>query len=401
LEDVIKNSKAFEHAFAIPESEAEFACWKGAAPIRVKIVQSSKRGLEDVCCHSKNGLVTAVVEAYNTHHELVLRPDDFWQAIVTQFSFYVQAHAEELRDRLVDFNGKRQLTVNTVGTLFTADFGDTATRMVDEQIIHNIKDPSIAAWLLPSFSTTEPNDRVVAAVSVMATLQAYFDYKICLCCGLPRVTLLGTPRDWEALRAKLDRLLEFDLEQKCMQEWYNMLVPVVDELVQSAQGRPDVRGFWDRICSHIGGGSGPRYLSGWITVFAAFTRKGAWQGSVRSMHENGRGTVQSDWPIIDTNDLPIGALSVPVLVDDNGTEYNAQMLAGQFSFDIVSDGIGIQPRSDWCIAIPQSAAYCSSAAGPEESMPLLQDPRAEDVVDDLPNERQCLLFPELEPPVSV
>jgi len=351
LEAVVRDSKAFRLAFAPPQSEAEFGFGKEDEPVRAKIVQSSKRGAEDVCCPARNGLITAAVEAYNAHHELVLRPDDVWQAIVTQFSFYVQAHAEELRDRLVDFDGKCQLTVKTVGTLFSVDFGDMAMRMVDEQIVHNIKHPSIAAWLLPSFSTTEPNDRVVAAVSLMATLQAYFEYKFCLCCGLPRVTLLGAPEDWEALRAKLDRLLEFDLEDKRMQEWYNMLAPVVDELVQSAKGRPDIRSFWDRICSHVGGGSGPTYLSGWITVFAVFTEKGEWQGSVRSVQDGGI-TVHSDWPIIDTSDLPIGALSVPVLVDDNGTEYNTQMLAGQFGFNVVSEGVGIQPRSDWCIAIP-------------------------------------------------
>jgi len=58
------------------------------------------------------------------------------------------------------------------------------------------------------------------------------------------------------------------------------------------------------------------------------------------------------WPIIDTDDIPLASLAVPVLVNDNGVEYKTQMLAGQFAFDVVGDGKAVQPRSDWCIAFP-------------------------------------------------
>ena len=79
--------------------------------------------------------------AYNQHHDLVWRPDDVWQAILTQFSLYVQ-NAEGLRAKFVDFQGKRELTIEALGTLHTVDFVDLAKRMVDEQIIKNIKDPT-------------------------------------------------------------------------------------------------------------------------------------------------------------------------------------------------------------------------------------------------------------------
>lgn len=48
-----------------------------------------------------------MLDAYNRHHNLVLRPDDFWSAIMIQFGFYVVGNSEELRDRLVDFKGKK------------------------------------------------------------------------------------------------------------------------------------------------------------------------------------------------------------------------------------------------------------------------------------------------------
>eukprot|EP00438_Fugacium_kawagutii_P035463 Skav216644 [mRNA] locus=scaffold1255:226827:227936:+ [translate_table: standard] len=295
------------------------------------------------------GLVSTVVLAYNTHHHLVLRPDDFWQAILTQLSFYIQARAEALRDRIVDFQGKKTLVIRMGGTLFSADFGRFALLMADK-IAEHIKDPAVASWIIPSFSTTTTNDRIAGSVTLMSTLQAYFEFVCCLCCGIPKVTLLGTLEDWQQLRAKIDRLMDFDLEDKLMTKWHSMLAPVLDRLVSSASGQSEI-GFWDRVCHYKGGGSGPTFLSGWITVFVPFTAKGQWQGDSRF---RGWGRVDKDaadpWPDIDTGKLPVGAVSVPVLVDDNGTQYDTQMIAGQVAHDVCGDGSVLRPRTDWCIA---------------------------------------------------
>jgi len=243
--------------------------------------------------------------------------------------------------------------IKSAGTLFSADFGQMAHRMVEEQIAKNLKDDSMATWLIPSFSTTTPNDRITASVSSMATLKAYFDYKFTLCCGIPAVTLLGSSSDWRELRVKIDRLPEFDLEDKLMTKWQGMLAPVLDKFVQSRVGQADVK-FWDNVCCHTGGGSGPTYLSGWVTTFCVFTAEGCWQGGHMEAWKSGR-RVKSNWPIIDTNDLPIASVMVPVLVDDNGREYQTKMFAGQFAYDVLGDATTIQPRSDWCIAVESAS----------------------------------------------
>lgn len=164
LTTVLQQDTTLRQTFTDPETE------KAAKPV---IIQSSAHAGN--AYSSSNGLVSTVISAYNTHHKLTLRADDVWQAILTQFSFYLNANAEELRNRIVDFEGKKELVIVAGGTLFTADFGNMARRMVDEQIVKNIKDPSVARWLLPAFSTTTETDRITASVSVMATLQAYFD----------------------------------------------------------------------------------------------------------------------------------------------------------------------------------------------------------------------------------
>ncbi|CCA71051.1 hypothetical protein PIIN_04986 [Serendipita indica DSM 11827] len=35
----------------------------------------------------RNCLVETVIDAYNQHHHLIIRPDDLWIAIISQFSY--------------------------------------------------------------------------------------------------------------------------------------------------------------------------------------------------------------------------------------------------------------------------------------------------------------------------
>lgn len=360
LRQAISNSEAFHKAFEQKNTKGHCYTSRGLRlDPKAKIIQSSDDESSENLVHAaRYGLVSAIMDAYNTHHCLVLRPDDIWQAILTQFSFYVNANAEDLRDAFVDFQGKMTLVIEMQGRLFSADFATFANRMVDEQIATNLKDPEVTAWLLPKFSTTKPSDRVVASVTIMSTLQAYFEYVCQLRCGIPEVTLEGTVDDWRLLRQKIDRLPQYDIKGKdpVMAKWHALLAPVLDEFVKSVEGNPDLD-FWDRVCSHSGGGSGPSYLSGWVTVFACFKAKGQWMGDVSTKRKRLLLAPEEKpkWPFIDTGSLPVGVVSVPVLVDDNGTQYDTQMVAGQFAYEMAlgqksSKLDTVRPRNDWCIA---------------------------------------------------
>mmetsp|Transcript_31528 Transcript_31528/g.36779 ORF Transcript_31528/g.36779 Transcript_31528/m.36779 type:complete len:403 (+) Transcript_31528:150-1358(+) len=358
LQNMIKKNSAFEKEFdmIVQSSQLKTDATKTA---------NANTPSQTLIRPARWGLVSAVVAAYNGHHNLVLRPDDVWQAILTQFSFYVNANAEALRDEFVDFKGKKELVIKMGGTLFTADFGSFAKRMVDEQICTNIKDPEVTEWLLPNFTTTTDTDRIVASVTIMSTLQAYFEYSCCLSCGIPNVTLLGSSEDWHLLRQKLDRLLQYDIRatggkdvDPVMEEWHKLLSKVIDEFIKSVEGNPNLK-FWDTVAHHIGGDSGPSYLSGWVTVFSCFKKNGQWQGDTSEYNL---------WPKIDTAHISGGAVSVPVKLDDNGTEYEANMTAGQVVYEVLgTKSDTIQPRSNWSFAIKNfSTKVRSNSAHPRD-----------------------------------
>ena len=67
------------------------------------LLHSSSFGTAGSSANSKlngrNDLVDAVLTAHNTHHALILRPDNFDLAIAAQFSSFVNKHAEKLRGR--------------------------------------------------------------------------------------------------------------------------------------------------------------------------------------------------------------------------------------------------------------------------------------------------------------
>ena len=91
----------------------------------------------------KHGLIYACLAAYNQHHHLVLRPDDIWLAILSQFGLYIDVNSERFRAHFVSHaEGKKELTVYEGGNRHTVDFGMLARRMaalVDE----NLTDPEL------------------------------------------------------------------------------------------------------------------------------------------------------------------------------------------------------------------------------------------------------------------
>ncbi|KAH9098426.1 hypothetical protein Ae201684P_017638 [Aphanomyces euteiches] len=203
--------------------------------------------IENPSVPSTNGFVRGAIQAYNQHHNLEVRPDDVWLAIMVQFGLFVNGNAEKLRQGLVKHEGQKELVVVDNATLLSANYGKFATRMVQAMEEHLV-DPALSEWILPSFTTTTDNDKIVGSVVMMATMKKYFSFRFKNACGLPNVTLLGTVEDWEDIRARVDKLADFGED---LIEWTCMLSGILDEFVLSAKGTVNVE-FWKRICRGIG-----------------------------------------------------------------------------------------------------------------------------------------------------
>ncbi|KAI4113340.1 MAG: hypothetical protein LQ338_008192, partial [Usnochroma carphineum] len=285
---------------------------------------------------SSNGFVHGAIRAYNQHYGLHIRPEDVWFAILSQLSLFINAHAEELRGQFVAHEGKKELEITCWGTRYTVDFGRLAKQM-SELIEQNVVDPELRRWMMPAFTTTTKNDIVVASILLMGATQQYFDFKCSLLCGLPSVTLLGNKEDWELILARLEKLKEYGEEPT---QFYNLLKPVVSRFVEGFDNPTsnDTIIFWQRIAHHNVKGSGLSYLSGWITAFCFWDQNGKSmyrfphnpnrisEHSWDSTHELKLDGAVYHW--IGSDEVPPGYTSVPVKIDDNGSEFMARMVAG-------------------------------------------------------------------------
>ncbi len=73
---------------------------------------------------------------------------------------------------------------------------------MQEKIKENVKNKKYVEVMTSGFSTTTPINRINYQLSLMSSLQEYFDYTMNLLCGIPSVIMEGKVKDWENLGIK-------------------------------------------------------------------------------------------------------------------------------------------------------------------------------------------------------
>lgn len=220
----------------------------------------------------KDAFYQCMVKAYAEHKSVTLSPDMMWLLISQGFARYVNAHSEELRSQLVYHEGKQDLMVMTKDDLLSGK-ADWSKLMNDfsKEIERHTKG-EVAKTIAADFSTTTPVERIASQITLMESMKSYFNYlAVRLGCGIPSVTLQGTPDDWRAVLSKTQKLGQYGLS-----EWTQTLEPILNEFIKTAEGKPNQR-FWQemvkrqrvdefasaRPCS----ADKPTELDGWILKF--------------------------------------------------------------------------------------------------------------------------------------
>jgi hypothetical protein len=185
-----------------------------------------------------HSLIDAVHMAFSQHRPLTLSPDAIWLVIQQGFGHHVAENAEELRGRLVRHEGKKALCVATQD-LSLESFNHAIAKY--SELIRREIDPVLHETLICDFSTTSPSIRTASEVALMDTFSSYFTYGMMCVCGIPTITIEGTPTDWQRMRERVEVLATYGLEW-----WVSRLRPILDEFVLTAEGRPN-KDFWKAI----------------------------------------------------------------------------------------------------------------------------------------------------------
>ena len=258
------------------------------------------------------GFFTAIYECYNHHWGLKTIPDDWWYTIIRTVAMAIDNHSkqDEVRKYFVNHEGKVRLTVNvddTCGIDYEKFFRD-----MTDLIQSNIKVEKYVNTIRSDFTTSTETHQIVSEITVMSSMQEFFEYCMGTDCDIPSVELEGTEDDWLKLKSKvleLKKILQsIDSSIGLTQAWWTKIEVICDKSIDTYRGNGD-KNWWSKIFSHkqhgFGSGAYTTY-DGWFLSDLLNISK-----SVESFAS-----------------IPSGLVSVPLIFDENGRESKGAIVSG-------------------------------------------------------------------------
>ena len=210
--------------------------------------------------------------AYSDHRPFVISPDMIWLLICQGFARHINANSEELRHKIVDFDGKLTLIVNSNSIKLDSPSSSWEsifpefTKQISQHTLNNIVD-----ILASDFSTTTPTEKVASEITIMEAFKSYFEFIVFyIGCGIPEITLKGTSEDWQKILDRTIKLGEYDLEW-----WTKEIKPILKEFVKTSEGDINKK-FWRKMFKvHSTEEYGaPNIIDGWIVKFYPYDKDG-------------------------------------------------------------------------------------------------------------------------------
>ena len=296
------------------------------------------------------GLFAAVLTAYNNHWILRTSPDDWWFCVIKRVACAIDKNAKKgsVREMFVDHQGKKTIEVEVPeDNIYTVDYSwffDQIAKGVKE----NIKVPEFVDGMTADFSTTTAVQKMVSQITLMNSVQEYFNFGLKVGCGIPAVEMVGTENDWSKLKSKLKVLrellepIENDLDLPS--EWWDVVEKVFSNLLATYQGGA-VSEWWSHIMSYenvYASGvffvPGEYRYRGWITEF-----------------------LEGEKYAMDIERMTSGLVSAPLtLKHPSGVEDTAAVVGGMLGFTVHTDDtneVSVQPFQCWSLLLSGDSPF--------------------------------------------
>ncbi|MBO9592483.1 MAG: DUF4419 domain-containing protein [Niabella sp.] len=227
---------------------------------------------EKLVTYGYHSFFDGVYRAYADHRPLVISPDMIWLLIAQGFSQHINHNAEKYRKLFVAHSGQATLIVRN--DAIRLDDANSPWEQVFPEFTRQIAaytGPELIHTLTANFSTTTATSRISSQITIMDAMKSYFEYVVFMVgCGIPRVTLEGTPADWEAVYKKANSLKKYDLDW-----WLKELDPVLTQFIAASKGQVD-KDFWRNLFKVHKAGKPYQSdkIDGWFVKFFPYTRDG-------------------------------------------------------------------------------------------------------------------------------
>lgn len=283
--------------------------------------------------HKMHPVFEGYLWAYKNHRPITISPDIIWLLVIQAFANHVSENGEELRSKLVNFKGNHPITVKRPDINFTEMNAKDWESLIPE-FTHQISKytgDEIIDTLTASFSTTTSVSLAVSQLTIMSTLNYYFNYKMnILACGFPHITIEGSVSDWRKIIDKLTFLSSFKFD------WFTKKVTsIVRLIIGTIKGNVN-KEFWKRMIRiDYKGDCDPSFIDGWLTYFFPFAKDGS---RITSMKIDTRTLLQDEMH------------EIPFMLDlIKGDKHEMQFLAGFVGLSQDEKTGSIKPEIGWFI----------------------------------------------------
>ena len=297
--------------------------------------------------YEKKSLIQGLIFAYKNHYPITISPDMIWLLILQGFSRFMELYHELVREKFVNFEGKKTLYINRYGTPVNSATEETWDGILDEcveQIGENIGEEVISN-LQADFTTTNAANLLASQASIMSAMKHYFNFEVSMGgCGINSITLEGSLEDWEKIRTKLIYLSNFALNW-----WTEHLLPIIDNIIKTKKYydknkkiNNELIDFWKTMIRLKGEGNfyNPFMINGWIIKFIP----------------NLNGMQPTLYDELNEKEVPDQILNCPLkIVEDSSfglkTEYECNISSGFFGMIQDSKTLNVKPVIGYAIVV--------------------------------------------------
>jgi hypothetical protein len=300
-----------------------------------QIIDGCIAGIFD-SCSPVHGMLDALHTAFSQELGFVLDPVHVWICITQAISCRIQQdpklfhkilgiqtkHADEketiaVRNDSLDIHGSVERETSKWATVFP-DF----QRQISQKMTS-----MWASQCCTELSTSTDVSSLVQSMTLMASVQHYFNYEVFTMCGISFVDLVGTQQDWNKL-AHLVREMRTKtfaaLRDAFFHKWLTYLEMVLHQITSTYTSTPAYH-FWKSMYKYESQ-SGTDTIDGWCLLLFPYGCNG--QPRIQLMHQaHAHRYVQK----MDTNELgafATGLNTVPFTWDYFGHRIPLQMVSG-------------------------------------------------------------------------
>ena len=257
----------------------------------------------------------------------------------------INKNSERIRYKFVDFEGKKNISIETGINLFMAS-DEQWSSVIKKLLNETFKNIKIAKPILDKFNqkfyTSTKEAEVANNTTILSSFKKYFVYSLFGTCGIPEITIEGLIEDWKLLYEKIIELSNLDEE---IDFWTDELKIIIKKIIEALETkRPDID-FFKNIVQNIDKSKEcePDIINGWIIKFIPYDKDNK-KCNFRSPNFNG----------LNVDQIPTQIVNLPFSLKNmnkkgNVKKYDAERYSGFFGVKQDGETLAIKPIIGYAI----------------------------------------------------